>query len=257
MTQCFCKEQEQCLAFRRCLAFVKELHLNSPQVRSGEVNGIPLQYCCLENTMDGGACWAAVHGVDKSRTWLSDFTFTFHFHALEKELATHSSVLAWRIPGMGEPGGLLSMGLHRVGHDWSNLAAAAAGEEEEEVYQISLDPQFSLCSRSRGQRGRWRRNATWLMPPKSRRWWSATFLSATSQLRWWTSGCPLRSGLSSTLLNQTLSRYQGWGKPRWVDGSIRAQIWGCGVKVKGSLEGWMAPSRPRSGRRRGSFCVLS
>ena len=68
MTQCFCKEQEQCLAFRRCLAFVKELHLNSPQVRSGEVNGIPLQYCCLENTMDGGACWAAVHGVDKSRT---------------------------------------------------------------------------------------------------------------------------------------------------------------------------------------------
>ena len=57
---------------------------------------------------------------------MSDFTFTFHLHALEKEMATHSSVLAWRIPGMGEPGGLLSMGLHRVGHDWSNLAAAAA-----------------------------------------------------------------------------------------------------------------------------------
>ena len=62
----------------------------------------------------------------KSRTQLSDFTFTFHFHALEKEMATHSSVLAWRIPGMGEPGGLLSMGLHRVRHDWSDLAAAAA-----------------------------------------------------------------------------------------------------------------------------------
>ena len=62
----------------------------------------------------------------KSRTWLSNFTFTFHFHALEKEMATHSSVLAWRIPGMGEPGGLLSMGSHRVGHDWSDLAAAAA-----------------------------------------------------------------------------------------------------------------------------------
>ena len=77
------------------------------------------------NPMDGGACWAAVHGVAKSRTRLSDFTFTFHFHALEKELATHSSVLAWRILGMGEPGGLLSMGLHRVGHDWSDLAAAA------------------------------------------------------------------------------------------------------------------------------------
>ena len=66
--------------------------------------------------MDGGAWWAAVHGVAKSQT-LSDFTFTFHFHALEKEMATHSSVLAWRIPGMGEPGGLLSMGSHRVGHD--------------------------------------------------------------------------------------------------------------------------------------------
>ena len=75
--------------------------------------------------MDGGAWWAAVHGVAKSRTWVSDFTFTFHFHALEKEMATRSSVLAWRIPGTGEPGGLPSMGSHRVGHDWSNLAAAA------------------------------------------------------------------------------------------------------------------------------------
>ena len=69
--------------------------------------------------MDGGAWWAAVHGVLKSRTQLSEFTsiFTFHFHALEKEMATHSSVLAWRIPGMGEPGGLQSMGSHRVRHD--------------------------------------------------------------------------------------------------------------------------------------------
>ena len=91
----------------------------------GEGNGTPLQYSCLENPMDGGAWWAAVHGVAKSQTRLSDFTFTFHFHALEKEMATHSSVLAWRIPGTGEPGGLLSMGLHRVGHDWSDLAAAA------------------------------------------------------------------------------------------------------------------------------------
>ena len=67
--------------------------------------------------MDGGAWWAAVRGVPKGWTQLSDFTFTFRFHALEKEMATHSSVLAWRIPGMGEPGGLLSMGSHRVGHD--------------------------------------------------------------------------------------------------------------------------------------------
>ena len=93
---------------------------------SGEADGNPLQYSCLENPMDGGAWWATVHGVAKSWTQLSDFTFTFHFHALEKEMATHSSVLAWRIPGTVEPGGLPSMGSHRVGHDWSDLAAAAA-----------------------------------------------------------------------------------------------------------------------------------
>ena len=91
----------------------------------GEGNGTPLQYSCLENPMDGGAWWATVHGVAESRTQLSDFTSTFHFEALEKEMATHSSVLARRIPGSGEPNGLLSMGSHRVGHDWSDLAAAA------------------------------------------------------------------------------------------------------------------------------------
>ena len=89
-------------------------------------SGTPLQYSCLENPMDGGAWWAAVHGVAKSRTRLSDFTFTFHFHPLEKEMATHSSVLAWRIPGMGEPGGLLSMGSHRIGHDWSDLSSSSS-----------------------------------------------------------------------------------------------------------------------------------
>ena len=89
-------------------------------------NGSPLQYSCLENPMDGGAWWATVHEVAKSQILLSDFTFTFHFHTLEKEMATHSSVLAWRIPGTGEPGRLPSMGSHRLGHDWSNLAAAAA-----------------------------------------------------------------------------------------------------------------------------------
>ena len=77
--------------------------------------------------MDGGAWKAAVHGVAEGRTRLSDFTFTFHFHALEKEMATHSSVLAWRIPGTGEPGRLPSVGSHRVGHDWSDLAAAVEG----------------------------------------------------------------------------------------------------------------------------------
>ena len=82
-----------------------------------EGDGTPLQYSCLENPMDRGACWAAVHGVANSQARLSDFTFTFHFYALEKEMSTHSSILAWIIPGTGEPGGLPSMGLHRVGHD--------------------------------------------------------------------------------------------------------------------------------------------
>ena len=109
----------------KALSFYKQsFWVFSPS--NGEGNGTPLQYSCLENSMDGGAWWAAVHGVAKSRTRLGDFTFTFHFHVLEKEMATHSSDLAWRIPGMGEPGGLPSMGSHRVGHDWSDLAAAAA-----------------------------------------------------------------------------------------------------------------------------------
>ena len=98
------------------------LSLQRPAVCFGD----PLQYSCLENPMDGGAWQAVVHGVAEGWTWLSDFTFTFHFHALEKKMATHSSVLAWRTPGMGEPGGLLSMASHRVGHDWSNLGAAVA-----------------------------------------------------------------------------------------------------------------------------------
>ena len=83
----------------------------------GEGNGTPLQYSCLENPMDGEAWWAAGHGVAKSRARSSDFTFTFYFHALEKEMATYSSVLAWRVPGTEEPNGLPSAGSHRVGHD--------------------------------------------------------------------------------------------------------------------------------------------
>ena len=97
--------------------------------------------------MGRGAWSAAVHGVAKSRTWLSDFIFTFHFHALEKEITTHSSVLAWRIPGMGEPGGLPSMGSHRVRHDWSDLAAAA-------ICYINYLVLFGLLSFSYCQRMR-------------------------------------------------------------------------------------------------------
>ena len=96
---------------------MESFRLHVASLGDGEGNGTPLQYSCLETPMDGGAWQASVHGVVRSRTGLSDFTFTFHFHGLKKEMATRSSVLAWRIPGMGEPGALPSMGLHRVRHD--------------------------------------------------------------------------------------------------------------------------------------------
>ena len=118
------------MAVRVCLpnSTRRMMHgLNTTAHGGGEGNGSPLQCSCLENPMDGGAWWAAVHGVAQSRTRLSNFTFTFHFPALEKAMAAHSSALAWRIPWTEEPGGLLSMGSHRVGHDWSDLAAAALG----------------------------------------------------------------------------------------------------------------------------------
>ena len=107
------------IIFKKCERLGQLLleDMTPPHSFYGEGDATPLQYSCLENPMDGGAWWAAVHGVAKSRTQLSDFTFTFHFHALEKEMATHSSVLAWRIPGTEEPGGLPSVGSHRVGHD--------------------------------------------------------------------------------------------------------------------------------------------
>ena len=113
-----------------------------PSFKCFHVPNVPNVQCsCLENPMDGGAWWAAVHGVAKSRTQLSNFTFPFHFHALEKEMATHSSVLAWRIPGTGEPGGLPSMGLHRVRHDWRDLAAMSLAS----VRQLRLWDQRPVC----------------------------------------------------------------------------------------------------------------
>ena len=107
--------ESSCLGENPGIIFAYRMFLSVLSELLGEGNGTPLQYSCLENPMDGGAWWTAVHGVAKSRTQLSDFTF--HFPALEKEMATHSSVLAWRIPGIGEPGGLPSMGSRRVGHD--------------------------------------------------------------------------------------------------------------------------------------------
>ena len=126
----------------------------------GEGKGTPLQYSCLENPMDRGAWSAAVHGVTKSWIRLRDFTFTFHFHALEKEMATHSSVLAWRIPGTGEPGGLPCIGSHRVGHDWSDSAAAA-------VYMYSAYPSFPVCPTPHPSRFTWKRSE------KSTLFWAA------------------------------------------------------------------------------------
>ena len=120
-------KKEQFLCLNKILHCKQIWNLKSKAKHSinKEYNGTPLQCSCLENPMDRGAWWASPWGYYESDR-LSDFTVTFHFHALEKEMAAHSSVLAWRIPGMGEPGGLPSMGSHRVGHYWSDLAAEAA-----------------------------------------------------------------------------------------------------------------------------------
>ena len=120
----------------------------------GEGNGTPLQYFCLENPMDRGAWKAAVHRVTEGRTRLGNFTFTFRFPALEKEMATHSSVLALRIPGMGEPGGLPSMGSHRVGHNWSDLAACPilhSKNAEQAGFHTWVKPTLSLWCREENQ----------------------------------------------------------------------------------------------------------
>ena len=131
------------LIYQYIWLFLQHALNTTSSYRDRKGNGNPLQYSCLENPMGRGAWWAAVHGVSKSRTRLSDFTFTFHFHALEKEMTVHSSILAWRIPGTAEPGGLPSKGSHRVGHDWSDLtAAAAASYRVGKLFYASLHPQL-------------------------------------------------------------------------------------------------------------------
>ena len=142
--------------------------------QTGEGNGTPLQYSCLENPMDGGAWWAAVHGVAKSRTQLSNFTFIFHFHTLEKEMATHSSVLAWRIPGTGKPGGLPSMGSHKVKHDWSDLAAAAAADRKESASNAKDLGSIPGSGRSPGERNGYPLQHSCLENSINRRIWRAT-----------------------------------------------------------------------------------
>ena len=132
------------------------LHFHFSLSCIGEGNGNPLQYSCLENSMDGEAWWATVHGIAKSRIWLSDFTLTFHFHAWEKEMATHSSVLAWRIPRTEEPGGLQSMGSRRVGHDWETVTFTLES-------QLYLDFQDIPPG--------WSHPVLWLQPSPCRRGW--------------------------------------------------------------------------------------
>ena len=145
------------------------------------------------NPMDGGAWWAAVHGVVKSRRWLSNFTFNFYFHALEKEMATHSSVLAWRIPGMGEPDGLPSMGPHRVGHDWSNLAAWQF------YFQFFKERRLVLSVHLKDWCWSWNSNtlATW---------------------------CEQLTHFEKTLMLRKIegSSRRGWQMMRWLDGIINS-----------------------------------
>ena len=108
------------LPLNRLISMITGRHLSyslSDPQELAHTNGTPLQYSCLENPVDRGAWWAAIHGVAKSQTRLSNFTFTFHFHALEKEMATHSSTLAWKIPWTEERGRLQALGSQRVGHN--------------------------------------------------------------------------------------------------------------------------------------------
>ena len=197
---------------------------------------------------DGGAWWAAVHGVTKSWTWLSDFPFTFHFHALEKEMATHSSVLAWRIPGTGEPVGLPSMGLHRVGHNWSDLAAAAVWLHCREKLAFSLLPIeskvliFLLASVNTrggivGQTGEFRllpkvsldpslagrnRNVPLLFPT------CAKTIGVTSLLPWW-----LKPWLSTELPVTSPSGGKGSLVTAWWRWASRVSLCLCGQRVGG------------------------
>ena len=139
-------------------------------------HGTPLQYSCLETPMDRGAWQAVVHGATKSQTWLSDLTFTFHLLALEKEMATHSSVLAWRIPRTEEPGGLPSMGSHRVGHDWSDLAAAAwkvlgLGEKKEISSALEKLPGWLKVYAS----SRWGKENGWVSSSLGKIWFSKSY----------------------------------------------------------------------------------
>ena len=157
--------------------------------------------------MDGEAGKAAVHGVVRSQIRLSNFTFTFHFHALEKEMATHSSVLAWRIPGMGEPGGLLSLGSHRVGHDWSDLAAVAA------VYELWC---WRRLLRVPWTTGRSNQSILKEINPE----YSLEGLMLKLKLQYFGHLMRRANSLEKTLMLRRIEgrRRRGWPRMRWLDG---------------------------------------
>ena len=189
----------------------------------GEGNGTWLQYFCLENPMGRGAWWAAVHGVVKSRTWLSVFTFTFHFHALEKEMATHSSVLAWRIPGTGEPGGLPSMGSHRVGHDWSNLAAAAANLTIKKCEHWKNDPQTVVLDKTLRVPWTARRSKQSILKEVNPEY-SLKCLMMKLKLQYFGHLMWGTDSLEKTLILEKIEsrRRKGWQRMRWLDGMINS-----------------------------------
>ena len=145
--------------------------------------------------MDGGAWWAALHGVTKSQTRLSNFTFTFHLHALEKEMATHCSILAWRIPGRQEPGGLPSMGSHTVGHDWSALAGRQAVQLcIEGLRGPAPGPLEDLQKAGMAEWSRWE--------------WRGTKMGEEVDGAW--------SWKASEALERSLVSIQDWWEPIWV-----------------------------------------
>ena len=200
------------MSYSRLLQFGWIKFIWPPIHLTGEGNGTPLQCSCLENPMDRGAWWAAVHGVTKSRTRLNDFTFTFHFHALEKEMATHSSVLAWRIPGTGEPGGLPSI----VWHDWSDLAAASIHLTGQHDHKHKQERWHKYISANICRRGAWhlhtqqRQNyfSPWVALKNSFFFFSWKSDHCCERTKWWQERAPHRMTSWARVL-------QVLGEPKW------------------------------------------
>ena len=187
--------------------------------------------------MDGGAWWAAVHGVAESWTRLSDFTFSFHLHALEKEMATHSSVLAWRIPGTGEPGGLPSMGSLRVGHDWSDSAAVWVNvyffSPPEVVWGVQVAQLTGMGASQAGDHtlflGWGAATAGWIQIVLPLRDKSDLMVTSATKGMYDVNEQGLNSAIFLLLFLFVLPRIQGLGLPCWFSGKdsalLRQVVW--------------------------------